>query len=173
MRQTKYARIERERRFLLAAVPEIPPEAPRKEISDRNIVDSNLRLRIMESDGGIVYKLTQKIPLRGEGYQQGLITTFYVTEAEYRLFSQLPANSLTKSRYSIPPFGIDVFHGKLEGLILAEVEYMEEVSQEEADALELPSWIVAEVTHDERFTGGRLSRTTMDEVRLWMRDYRL
>ena len=100
-----------------------------------------------------MFKLTQKVPARASGAQQGLITTIYLTGDEFRVFAQLSAKRLSKTRYSVPPFGIDVFEGKLEGLLLAEAEFD---SAAEADALTLPSFILGEVSADNRFTGGQL-----------------
>ena len=56
----------------------------------------------------------------------------YLAESEFRLLAQLPANEIRKTRCSVPPFGIDVFHDTLEGLFLAEAEFDTPL---EADAL--------------------------------------
>ncbi len=166
----KYARIERERRFLLDRFPSALV-VRRRHIQDRYIDGTRLRLREQTDDRGpAVYKLTQKIPARGSGAQQGLITTIYVTEAEFRLLAQLPAKTLTKVRYSVPPFGIDVFEGGLKGLQMAEAEF---TSADEADALAVPAFIHCEVTDDERFTGGQLVCATWPEVRKWLSEYRI
>ena len=45
MANLKYAYIERERRWLLAAVPDLPDDARRLEITDRYITGTRLRLR--------------------------------------------------------------------------------------------------------------------------------
>lgn len=59
-----------------------------------------------------------------------------------------------KRRYSVGRFEIDVFKGKLEGLVLLEVE----VSKED-DAVTLPEGFVGvEVTADERFLNRHLAR---------------
>jgi CYTH domain-containing protein len=159
----KYARIERERRFLLAEFSNNVKIARSRRIIDRYIDGTNLRLRkLIDGDGLATFKLTQKIPARDSGGQQGLIVTMYLTEAEFRVFEQLPAHTLTKTRNSVPPFGIDVFNGELEGLILAEAEFD---SAAEADALIIPSYIFREVSHDDRFTGGQLVRTSRQELK--------
>lgn len=66
---------------------------------------------------------------------------------------------LDKSRYvrALGPhvLEIDVFHGKLEGLILVEVEFR---SPQEAEAFEPPPWFGREVTQDERFKNSNLAR---------------
>ena len=50
---------------------------------------------------------------------QGLVTTIYLSEAEYVVLAQLPGMWLTKTRYSFPPMGVDVFQGRLEPLMIA------------------------------------------------------
>ena len=84
------------------------------------------------------------------------------------MLAQLPAKSLSKTRHSVPPFGIDVFEGTLEGLILAEAEFD---SPAEAAALTLPAFILQEVTADDRFTGGQLVHASRWEVETWLVEY--
>jgi CYTH domain-containing protein len=165
----KYARIERERRFLLDRLPDTSRAVKIRRIADRYIDGATLRLREMREDAGpAVFKLTQKLPMPGTGGQQGLITTMYLTEAEFGVFSGLPAKTLRKTRYSVPPFGIDVFEERLEGLILAEAEFD---SAAAADALILPSFVVREVSTDHRFTGGQLVRASRHDLQTWLSEY--
>lgn len=114
-----------------------------------------------ESDGAVAFKLTQKIDDKADGAFQGQLTTIYLTEAEYNVIARLPASLVEKRRYSVPPFGIDVFEGDLRGLVLAEAEFS---SQEGAAALEVPAFVSREVTSDPRFTGGCLSVTTRERL---------
>lgn len=162
----KYARVERERRFLLAAAPEHLP-GPARRITDRYLTGTRLRLRSAEREGAPAeLKLTQKIPAdRPAGGVQGLITTAYLSPAEYEVFAVLPARVLRKSRYSLPPLGVDVFEGPLRGLVLAEAEFG---SDEEAAAFAVPAAAVAEVTYDARFSGGRLSAVDRPELLEWL-----
>ena len=44
----------------------------------------------------------------------------YLNQETYERLIQLPAEMLVKTRYSMPPFGIDVFAAALEGLVMAE-----------------------------------------------------
>jgi CYTH domain-containing protein len=164
----RYARIERERRFLLDRFPAADVVRIR-HIKDRYIDGAALRLRQQSDDTGApLFKLTQKVPARAGGAQQGLITSMYLTENEFRLLAQLPAKVIVKTRYSVPPFGIDVFEDHLQGLLLAEAEFD---SAAEADALVVPEFILREVTHDERFTGGQLVRASRPKLKKWLAEY--
>ena len=158
----KYARVERERRFLLAAPPPGTPTG-RVLIEDRYLRDTRLRLRRMTEldtpSGSVTYKLTQKIPRADGG--PGLITNLYLSAAEYATLSDIPADEIRKVRSSFPPLGIDVFEGPLIGLVLAEAEF--ETAAEEA-AFQAPLDAILEVTTVARFTGGSLATISTKET---------
>jgi CYTH domain-containing protein len=159
---SRFARPEWERRFLLDRIPEHAHVTRVQQIADRYIVGTRLRLRRMNSsDGGVAFKLTQKLDHSADGAFQGNLTTIYLAEEEYNVFAALPARLLEKTRHSVPPFGIDVFRGNLTGLILAEAEFS---STEEAAAFEPPGFFLREVTSDARFTGGSLSALTKPQL---------
>jgi CYTH domain-containing protein len=165
---SKYARVEIERRFLLDGVPEAAEVLAVDEIDDRYLDGTRLRLRRMAGvDGPTQLKLTQKLP-DPDGARQGALTTIYLSEAEHAAFARLPAATLSKSRLTIAPYGVDVFHGELEGLYLAEAEF---ATVEDAAALVPAAFCRAEVTADRRFTGGELVRASGEQVRAWAREY--
>jgi CYTH domain-containing protein len=162
----KYARIEWERRFLLDHFPTGANVTCVRRIHDRYIESTTLRLRQQEcGEGQTIFKLTQKLAERALPAQQGLITTMYLTKEEHGVLAKLPAKTLTKTRFSVPPFGIDVFEGVLSGLVLAEAEFQ---TAAEASALTIPSFIVQEVSDDLRFTGGRLVAAARQELHDWL-----
>ena len=164
----KYARVELERRFLLARVPD--GEVLRVvDIDDRYLDGTRVRLRRQAERGGeTIYKLTQKVPACGPRGEQGTLTTFYLSPEEHDVFAALPGARLRKTRLSIAPYGVDVFAGALEGLVLAEAEF---ASAEEAEAFVPAAFCVAELSADSRFTGGSLVRASGDEVAAWAAEY--
>lgn len=171
-RDGKYARFERERRFLLAAPPEPARVTATRLINDRYLRGTRLRLRRVERPdlGTVEYKLTQKIPLEASSAVrpwgvQGSITNTYLSSEEYALIVTLPAAALSKVRLSVPPLGVDVFDGPRLGLVLAEAEF---ASDDAARDFVAPAGCVAEVTHDPRFTGGQLVVVTRSQLRGWL-----
>jgi CYTH domain-containing protein len=169
MAPSKYARVEIERRFLLAGVPEDVEIAAVNEIDDRYLDGTRLRLRRMAQVGGPTQlKLTQKLPDPDGRARQGALTTIYLSEAEHAVFARLSAGALSKSRLSLAPYGVDVFRGALTGLVLAEAEFG---SEQEAAAHAPAPFCLAEVTADPRFTGGELVRASGEQVRAWAREY--
>ena len=118
----KYARIERERRFLVAEFPSGGRPVRVTEIVDRYFPGTTLRLRRMTARVGEgateIFKLTQKVRSESGGPERGLITNTHLSETEYELLARLPGDDLRKTRFSIRR-GVDVFAPPLDGLILA------------------------------------------------------
>jgi CYTH domain-containing protein len=170
LREGKYAQVERERRFLLNEPPSLTAATTTRQITDRYLTGTRLRLRLIhrEDTNAEEYKLTQKVPSLGRGAIQGLITTTYLNRVEYDLLASLPAVVLTKTRISLAPMGIDVFRGPLEGLVMAEAEFG---SDADCHSFVPPSYCVAEVTADARFTGGRLAHTDRHEMLVWLAEF--
>ena len=167
----KYARIERERRFLLANAPAETVVTRTRQITDRYILGTRLRLRRVcdVSTGACELKLTQKIPGGQPGHVQGMITNTYLSSTEYDLLATLPAAVLCKTRLNIPLLGVDVFDPPLHGLVLAEAEFD---TDEEARSFRPPlEQLVAEVTDDPRFTGGSLVQATRGDLLAWLAGY--
>jgi CYTH domain-containing protein len=175
VREGKYARVERERRFLLAGPP--PPSAvtASRRITDRYLPGTRLRLRRVDHSGSGAreFKFTQKVPAGRPGFVQGLITNTYLSAAEYDLLATLPAEVLSKTRLSVPPLSVDVFDPPLHGLVLADAEFgTDEAAQSfllPADLL--PAAVIAEVTDDARFTGGSLVRAHRHDLLAWLAEY--
>jgi CYTH domain-containing protein len=157
--RSKYALIERERRFLVPDLPDVAPVAVRR-ITDRYIIGTQLRLRRVEGivDGRleVVGKLTQKLPVPADVPGRcGEITTIYVDEHERAVVATLPALVLEKTRLSIPPMGVDVFEGVLTGLVIAEAEFGDDDAMA---AFVPPSWCGVEITGRPDLGGGELAR---------------
>jgi CYTH domain-containing protein len=66
---------------------------------------------------------------------------------------------LKKTRYAIPcgdrTIELDIYHGRLEGLVTAEVEFE---TVEQSDAFSPPDWFGREITADLRFKNQSLAR---------------
>jgi CYTH domain-containing protein len=121
--------------------------------------------------GEAILKLGQKDVPSPPDFSRMTITNIYLSPAEYDVFVVLPANELHKTRYSLEDargtYGVDVFHGHLAGLILAEVGF--ETSDQMTEHWPLPPWVLREVSDDLRFTGGALAGLTQDEAAMLIR----
>jgi hypothetical protein len=154
----RYARAEWERRFRLAAAPSGLGDPV--HIVDRYLEGTRLRLRRTTApDGTVVRKLGQKVRAVADDPSVVWLTTLYLDEAEFTTVAALPASVLEKDRFAWPEGGcsVDVFAGALQGLVLAEVECEDEAGFR---AVAAPPGAVAEVTLDDRFSGGQLAGTS-------------
>ena len=166
---SKYARVERERRYLLRDLPEGLTRAdPHLQITDNYITGTRLRLRKVRDPrtNKWVVKFTQKFAPNPDDLARTIITNTYLNPLEADTLSLFNTNEIRKNRYYFDfegrRFSIDMFLGDLFGLVLAEVGFE---TDEELDSFAKPPFAVAEVTNDPMFSGGQLSELTFSEVR--------
>lgn len=171
--ESKYARIERERKFLLRQLPEpLTGASEHTQIWDNYITNTRLRIRRVRypKTRKYVVKLTQKYPLETNDLSRCMITNMYLSAMEYQVFSIFEGNEIRKNRYPFEcegnKYSIDAFIGPLLGLIIAEISFE---TNEEMNAFTPPPFAVKEVTQDIRFTGGKLYDTTSDELREYLK----
>ena len=165
----KYARLERERRFLLEDLPAgLTRASPHVQIWDNYITGTRLRLRQVRvpQTKEYTWKLTQKFAPAPDDFSRTVITNIYLSRYEYEVLSVFAGNEIRKNRYPFAfegrAFGIDVFLGPLWGLVLAETEFE---TDEELEGSLAPPFALTEVTSDELFTGARLSQLSFDDIK--------
>lgn len=166
---SKYARIERERRYVLQDLPPgLTRVDPHVQITDNYITGTRLRIRKVRDPrtNKWTVKFTQKYALNPADLSRTVITNTYLNALEADTLSVFEGNEVRKNRYrhefAGKTFGIDMFLGDLFGLVLAEVSFD---SDEEMNAFPQPSFALAEVTNNDLFSGGRLSQLTFAEIR--------
>jgi CYTH domain-containing protein len=158
----KYACIERERRFLLAEPP-ANLASSFNWVMDWYIESSRLRLRRIEAETGevVARKFTQKYFAPNAPPEHATTTNLYLDEHEFELLRTLGGKPIRKQRFKHAigehTFGIDIFHGKLTGLMIAEVEFADDIAMAR---LAMPDFAIAEVTKSVFFTGGNLVQVT-------------
>jgi CYTH domain-containing protein len=167
--ESKYARIERERRYLLNDLPEGLSRADHHlQITDNYLTGTRLRLRKVRDPRTNIWvvKFTQKFAPNPRDLSRTIITNTYLTALEAETLAIFDANEIRKNRYHFEfagrVFAIDMFLGDLFGLVLAEVSFDKD---DELDSFPAPPFAVAEVTNNETFTGGRLSQLSMAEIK--------
>src|SRR5215213_1626056 len=166
---SRYARVERERRYLLR---ELPPglrlSDPHTQITDNYVTGTRLRLRKARDPrtNEWTLKLTQKHCPEPPDFSRTLITDMYLSPYEYEVLSVFEGNELRKNRYPYEhegrAYSVDVFLGPLRGLVLAETDCDDDA---ELDAFPAPPFAHLDVTRDELFTGARLVELTAEEIR--------
>lgn len=169
---SRYAELELERRFLIAS---LPPKVVRPiRITDRYVQGTQLRLRKMEDLEGSappLFKLAQKVRPDPNDPTRISLTNLYITAFEYDLLTAHPADVLEKTHYSLQVGDrfvfVDAFDGPLKGLILLEADFG---SEHEMETFTPPGFVVREVSHDDRFSGGRLANTTAEQLQDLLKD---
>jgi len=145
--------MEIERKFLIHTLPDNLNTYPRKEI-EQGYINRDPVIRIRRSDDS--YILTCK----GQGLMVREEFELPLTlEAFEHLKPKTDGIFIEKTRYLIPydnnlTIELDVFHGKLAPLVLAEVEFS---SVEEADAFIPPAWFGEDVTNSPKYHNSNLS----------------
>src|SRR6476620_11262852 len=100
--ESKYARIERERRYLLADLPEgLTRVDPHVQITDNYITGTRLRLRKIRDPrtNKWTVKFTQKFAPDPANLAVTLITNTYLSAAESEVLDIFSANEIRKNRY--------------------------------------------------------------------------
>lgn len=167
--ESKYARVERERRYLLPDLPEGLTRAdPHLQITDNYITGTRLRLRKVRDPrtNKWTVKFTQKFAVNPEDLSRTTITNTYLDALEAEVMSVFNSNEIRKNRYPFESeghkFAIDMFLGDLFGLVLAEVSFE---TDRDLDNFPKPPFALADVTNDPVFAGGSLCELTFAEVR--------
>jgi CYTH domain-containing protein len=147
--------MEIERKFLIKELPEGYLNYPFRQIEQGYLcTEPVVRVRRENSEFYLTYKSfgllareEYNLPLTKESYEH--------------LIAKADGNVLTKKRYLIPVEGdeeltieLDVFEGKFQGLVLAEVEFE---SVEEANEFVPPVWFGEDVTMSGEYQNSRLS----------------
>lgn len=154
--------MEIERKFLIQKdrLPSNLSDYPKNELAQAYII-TNPVLRIRQKNDS--YILTYK----GQGLMAREEAEFPLSEDAYqKLLTKTEGILIQKTRYKIPEqnnltIELDVFHGCLSGLYLAEVEFPDETS---AFAYQPPAWFGREVTQETTFHNSTLSRMTPDAI---------
>lgn len=154
MEKTKQAHMEIERKFIPKQLPDSLEQYPCHEIEQGYLcTDPAVRIRQMDDTyfltcktSGMIAHQEFEIPLSKEAY--------------LHLREKTDGLLITKSRYMIPfdethTIELDLFHGRLEGITLAEVEF---ASVSEADSFIPPDWFGEDVTYDSRYHNSEMSR---------------
>ncbi len=146
--------MEIERKFIPRQLPENLEQYPRHEIEQGYLcTDPTVRIRKKDNSYFLTYKSCGM--LAHQEYEMPL-----TQEAYLHLREKTDGFLITKHRYLIPlgktqTIELDIFHGRHEGIILAEVEF---ASVEEADSFVPPYWFGEDVTFDSRYHNSEMSK---------------
>ena len=145
--------MEIERKFLIQTLPENIDSYPCKEI-EQGYLSRNPVVRIRRSDDDYILTCKGQGMMVREEFEMPL-----TKESFEHLKPKTDGIFIEKTRYLIPhtdnlTIELDIFHGKLAPLVLAEVEFS---SVEEANAFIPPVWFGEDVTHSPKYHNSNLS----------------
>lgn len=155
--------MEIERKYLIKELPADISAYQKKEI-EQGYLNRSPVLRIRKSNDEYIftYKLKQNSDNEAGPIINNEIEAPLTKEAYEHLKEKADGNLITKTRYIIPyksgdrsyKIELDVFHGKLEGLIFAEVEFADVYDSE---SFIKPAWFGDDVSSDRRYRNGFLT----------------
>lgn len=147
--------MEIERKFLIDTIPFSLNEFKSRKIEQAYLsTEPVIRVRrdndeyyLTYKSKGFVVREEYNLPLTRESYEH--------------LLSKADGNIISKTRYEIPEksnltIELDIFEGKFQGLILAEVEFD---SKEEADSYIPPEWFGKDVSNESTYHNSTLSQS--------------
>ena len=156
--QSQNSSYEIERKFLINTLPANLDSFPHYELEQGYLETSPVvRLSGRDDDCILTYK--------SAGLLKRQEVELPLTKSSYeRLIKKCDGLIISKTRYTIPDgaftIELDVFHGALNGFVMAEVEF---ASEEEASSYAAPSWFACDVTSNSAFHNGRISKMTPSE----------
>ena len=148
--------MERERKFLVEQVPPKLSQYPHSDIRQGYITsgkdDATVRVRIKNGH----YILTVKT---GRGTARGEVEVNLNPSDGQRLWRLTARRRLEKTRYEIPlgqhTIELDIFKGRLKGLVFAEVEFS---SNAALRRFKPPEWFGDDVSEREGYSNSELAR---------------
>ena len=146
---------EIERKFLVRRMPDALASFPHVEMWQGYLVTAPGGVQVRMRKAGDKHSLTYKRD-RGNAREEREIE---LTAEQFAvLWPATEGRRLTKTRYDVPlgdrVVEIDVYSGKHEGLVVAEVEFDDEQSARE---FRVPDWLGKDVSHDRRYSNQLLA----------------
>lgn len=128
------------------------------------------RLRIRQK--GDRFELTKKLPISENDASAHSETTIELTQQEFDELTAQSKRRVEKTRFYLPIEGrdaeIDVFEGKLKGLVLLDFEFSN--ANEMKDFLK-PEVCLADVTQEEFIAGGLLAGKSYEDIEEELRKF--
>jgi len=155
--------MEIERKFTIKKLPENLEQFEKKEIEQAYLCSKpTIRIRKSNEDYILTYKskLGLKLPESATARACEEVELPLTKAAYEHMKEKADGSVICKTRYIIPidanhKIELDVFHGYLEGLRFAEVEFE---SEEDAALFQLPDWFLDDVTFDHRYSNAVMAR---------------
>lgn len=153
--------MEIERKYEVKQLPKELSGYPHKKIEQGYLCNNPIiRIRKSNEDYILTYKSKMENKTEGSAIVNHEVELPLTEEAYQRLSTKIENHLVKKTRYLIPIDGnltveLDIFEGRLEGLVFAEVEFPNEEASNDFIA---PSWFGMDLSEDRRFSNYYLSQ---------------
>ncbi len=168
--------MEIERKFTIKKLPEDLECYEKKELEQAYLCTNPVvRIRRSNEEYYLTYKSKEDLTLKKDATARCCeeVELPLKKEAYEHLKTKADGQVITKTRYIIPiecnrKIELDIFHGYLEGLIFAEIEFE---SEEEAAVCEIPDWFLEDVTFDRRYSNAFMTKfSSYEELMNWKQE---
>lgn len=149
--------MEIEKKYLIREMPELKNAV--KKVIEQGYLCRGPVVRIRKSNEDYILTYKSRVGSQDNAIQNQEVELPLSKEAYEHLKEKIDGNLVEKTRYVLPlPEGrkaeLDVFSGRLEGLVFVEVEFE---SEEAAIHFQPPEWFGEDVSSDHDFSNGYLS----------------
>ncbi len=156
--------LEIERTFLVKKLPADLSRFKASKIRQGYISPSPSPLRVRQRDNK--FEITKKFPLKDGDWSSAEEINIPLKEEEFNKFWPLAKASLEKTRYVIPLENnliaeLDIFEGKLKGLVFVEVEFP---SSDEMEKFVPLDWFGPDITQEDFSANSFLAGKTFEEI---------
>lgn len=157
--------IEIEKTYLAKFLPNGLSKCESKKMLDIYLPKKSKHAKLRIRQSGSSYVITKKSLISEDNASTQLEENIKLTPDEFKAFSKISGNRISKTRYYYPYKNqiaeIDVFSGKLKGLVLIDFEFK---NQKDLKKFVMPDFCLADVTEEEIIAGGVLSHESMSSV---------
>jgi len=157
--------IEIEKTYLAKFLPKGLNKCESRKMLDIYLPKHSKHAKLRVRQSGTNYVITKKSAVSKNNASTHLEESISITFEEFKAFSRISANRISKTRYFYPYQNkiaeIDIFSGKLKGLVLIDFEFK---SQKDLENFVMPDFCLADVTEEEVIAGGVLSHNTISSI---------
>lgn len=163
---------ELEKTYLAKYLPKGLKKCRKVEMTDHYIPASRLHpsIRIRKKDD--YYELSRKRPISQKDLSVQEEINIKLDKDEYEALIKLPAKVVHKTRYYYKYQGklaeIDIFRGKLRGLVAVEFEFKNIKAMRR---FKIPDFCLADVTHEKQSAGGHIAGRSYQDLKLLLEKY--
>ncbi|MEI6528927.1 MAG: hypothetical protein WCN88_00790 [Candidatus Falkowbacteria bacterium] len=164
--------IEIEKTYLAKFLPKGLKKYESKKMLDIYVPKQSKHAKLRIRQSGSSHVITKKSVISENNASTQLEETISISPEEFKAFLKIGSNKISKVRYYYPykdfVAEIDVFLGKLKGLVLIDFEFK---NHKDLNNFVMPDFCLADVTEEETIAGGVLSHHSITSISAVLKKY--